>query len=144
MDVFKFAFNSALFDVDRAWDGYYRIAWICMPLEHPETKQVLPWELPSDDALRSMYAASGRFSETFDTLNSYIFDLQVEMQNRLLGELFQNTVPKRRPIDPRLKVITLEDSDGLKTFFEQSTPWGAMQRESNARAAAIVRDREER
>jgi len=33
---------------------------------------------------------------------SYVYDFQMEMQNHLLGELFDNKIPPRKPIDPNL------------------------------------------
>jgi len=54
-------------------------------------------------------AARGLQEATF-TIASYIWDLRIALQNKLLGGLFEYRVPVRRPTDPRYKAVTLEEA----------------------------------
>lgn len=56
---------------------------------------------------------------------SYVHDLRVEAQNFLLSDLYPDQrVPRRMPLDPSQKVVTVEHADELKAFFRNETPWG--------------------
>ena len=58
------------------------------------------------------------------------------MQNLLLQELFGQCVANRQPIDPRLKVITLDEAGKLIRYFYEDTPWGASVRDTQTRVKA--------
>ena len=59
-------------------------------------------------------------------ISDFIYDLRVESQNALLGELFSNKVKRRKPLDPSNIVIKTEKSDieRLDNFFHKETDWG--------------------
>ena len=60
-------------------------------------------------------------------INTYLSDLRNELQTLLLGELFPgNRLPKRIPIDPAFKVISLEPEaiGQLQEYFLNQTEWG--------------------
>jgi len=54
LEVFKIAFNVALFDVDQVWSIYSPLAMRTMPAQHPQTGQVMPWDVPPPDALETV------------------------------------------------------------------------------------------
>ena len=54
----------------------------------------------------------------------YTEDFLVELQNKLLGDLFGKKVAHRKPLDPTKKVITFQQADELQRWFETSTDWG--------------------
>ena len=57
-------------------------------------------------------------------LGACLSDFQVEMQNILVGGLFESRIAYRSPIDPTSKVIRLDRSVELKRYFENETKWG--------------------
>ena len=62
-----------------------------------------------------------------DELINYLYDLNVELQNIFLSKLFNNKVPRRQPLDPKIKVISTESKEELeklRKYFEEETNWG--------------------
>ena len=55
------------------------------------------------------------------TLTGYLYDLQNELQNKLLRKLFNNEVLKRNPTDSNIKVITTDVNqlENLTKYFEE-------------------------
>jgi hypothetical protein len=64
--------------------------------------------------------------DALTTFQSYIYDLQVEMQNLLLGELFDRQIPARKPVDPG-SAIQLNRHRELTKYFKRDTAWGRAQ-----------------
>jgi hypothetical protein len=64
-------------------------------------------------------------------LGNYIVDFQTETQNLLLGELFENKVPPRKPIDPSMFALELDRSAELIEHFEKNTDWGRRKAQSD-------------
>ena len=67
-----------------------------------------------------------------DDLGSYLYDLNVELQNTLLIGLFPNKAPRRVPLDPKFKVISTEpnEMENLRKYFEEETDWGKNKRQT--------------
>ncbi len=58
----------------------------------------------------------------------YIMDLQIELQNLLLGEVYGGKKLKHRePVDPKKIAISLENYDALKRHFKENHPLGQEQ-----------------
>jgi hypothetical protein len=55
----------------------------------------------------------------------------IEMQMVLLHELFEKSVKRCIPINPKYKVIRLDQYDELMAYFD-TTPWGIHQKEIDA------------
>jgi len=56
----------------------------------------------------------------------YTNDLRVELQNILLGNLFDNNLKKREPLSDEIKVIITNDPkklEELKNYFNTETNW---------------------
>lgn len=68
----------------------------------------------------------------------YLSDFQVCMQNVAYGEIFADEVPKREPVDRRLKVITNDpkELDTLMNYFLTETSWGKNNQKLQAEAEA--------
>ncbi len=45
---------------------------------------------------------------------AYTEDFLTEMQNALLGDLFETQLPPRQPLDPNRRVVTLECAEELE------------------------------
>jgi hypothetical protein len=65
-------------------------------------------------------------------MGSYLYDLNVEIQNTLLINLFPNKAPRRVPLDPKFKVISTEPNeiDSLRKYFEEETDWGKKKKQA--------------
>lgn len=74
------------------------------------------------------------YKDAMDEIGSYVHDLTIESQNNLLSGLFARRVPKRQPLDPKIKVISTEPSVAGKLlhYFENETPWGKSKQETEA------------
>ena len=130
-DVFQDALNSVHHDLHKAF----------MPL-YQETLRRLPLELVSDSSLdgarssqteRPLHVPPPPSEQEFEELErlvehyldavhrfgSYVHDLRVEAQNSLLSDLYPDQrAPRRTPLDPSQKVVTVEHADELKAFSE--------------------------
>ncbi len=62
--------------------------------------------------------------DAIDTTGSYVMDFQTEMQNLLLGELFQHKARIRVPLDPSKLVLRLDDYGRLMDHFDKESAWG--------------------
>jgi hypothetical protein len=106
-----------------------------LPMDGPNG--LLPYAPPSPEAADEIRELSDRFIGSLDDAVSYAEDSLVELQNRLLGDLFNSSVPHREPIDPNSKVITLDNAGELEKWFNTSTVWGR----SKANIEAETRER---
>ena len=86
----------------------------------------------SDHEFEELDQLVENYLEAVQQLDSYLHDLRVEAQNLLLRPLYpEQEAPRRKHVDPRYKVISLENAEELKTFFRTETPWGRSQQEIN-------------
>lgn len=53
------------------------------------------------------------FNRTANEVTSYLYDIQIELQNMLLGRHFDNTLPARQPKEDRCIVLTSRDEKML-------------------------------
>src|SRR3546814_18159482 len=95
--------------------------------------------MPSDVMIENLEAATNEVVDALNDLIAYGHDLQVELQNHLLGDLFETAVEHRQPIDPKCKVVKLADSEALKQHFWDATAWGR-----SCKAAENIRSEERR
>jgi hypothetical protein len=117
MDIFRTAINAALYDFDAAFHPYFDAAYHAMPIDAPVGK----WEPPSAETLQQLEALGNTLIDTLATLQSYIFDFLREMQNLLVGGMFDHTIPPRVSTSV---VIQLCRYSELSTYFKQQTNWG--------------------
>lgn len=67
-----------------------------------------------EEQMERLAEVVGRYEELSWDLNSYVFDLTVEIQNALLSSLFDRRVMRREPPDPATNiVITTDEADYL-------------------------------
>jgi len=103
IEVFRLALNSALHDVRNAYRPYFDFVLPLMPTEIPDGPQqgtLLPWTVPNESVIQELETISNALLGAVKKHGSYVSDFQIEMQNRLLGELVDNKIPPRKPIDP--------------------------------------------
>lgn len=83
------------------------------PVDIPEERQkelgkIIERPLPSWDKIEEIKAMGDKFFKKEIELISYLHDLRIEAQNVLLGPLFKQQVPARKPQDPRYEVLSLD------------------------------------
>jgi hypothetical protein len=74
--------------------------------------------VPDENDLTSFQEKINEFHEIAYDVASFLHDIQVEMQNSFLGELFQRKLPVRAPKDESHIVLTSEDSAMLNRVSE--------------------------
>ena len=70
-----------------------------------------------------MTEGSTVFKDVAADIDGFLYDIQVETQNILLGGLFERKLEVRRPVDPEVLVLTSQDSRELakvRLFVQRS------------------------
>ena len=125
IDVFGLATAVANYDINEAWWPYFNAVVGRMPTED-RSGTIFPWQPPDDATLEEIGLKGTQLIDALKTFQSYIYDLQIEMQNLLLGELFERQIPACKPVDPGF-AIQLNRHRELTTYFERDTAWGQAQ-----------------
>lgn len=132
LKVFQSAFNAAKFDIDQNFIKYFERSLRVFPQEietAPGQLQLFPWQIPDDVTWGEFVRLQGILVDSLSELSCYVFDFQVELQNLFVGELFDNQVPVREPIDPKHIVVTLAKHKALASYFDAESPWGKHNRD---------------
>lgn len=126
LDVFKWAMNSAIEDVDNAFNPYFEasVRVFPIPTESGAGGATLPWDPPTDGDMEIFQGLGKKLTDALNVLGTFVFDFQVEAQNLLLGDLFGYGVPRRSPIDPTATVIRLDQYESLMKHINENTAWG--------------------
>lgn len=129
LDLFKYALNNGMFDIQAATKQYHLQTMAILPFadDHPLK---MAFKLPNEAGIATLFEQSDSVIHAVARLQQWIADMQVELQNELLGELFNNKVEPRD--DPDLsdeelatfKVLRLDRRDELVSYFENETEWG--------------------
>ena len=107
----------------RMFAEFFPIVLPVLPIERPDG-QLFPYSPPSLEAAQAVASLVERFDASLGDAGMYAEDFLVEMQNRLVGDLFGHTVAHRAPLDPSKKVISLDHFEELEAWFNMSTEWG--------------------
>lgn len=130
LKIFRIALSNAHRELmtkgSKLFERYLRI----LPVELPQTSaqggvtNVINQSLPDDEAYAELKRLTKEYEDAGMNLTGFLFDLNVESQNLLLGKLFSHRVPKREPVDPNVKVIVTsppEEVEALREHFEKNT-----------------------
>jgi len=139
LDVFQEAFNVAGEDLRHAY--YQRLArqlLLTLPMDLPNGTHWIP-PTPEDRAtldegLNALWRASEQGA-------SYATDFQNAMQGLLLAELGRGQAPVRKPLDPALIAVTLENRDEVMGRFDRETRFAQVRRQAEADALAEIAKR---
>lgn len=122
--VFRTAMNSALHDLSEIVHQEFPLHVMpTLPTAGLDGK-IFPYTAPSIGAADKVQELCNLASGFATDITSYAEDFLVELQNRLLGDLFETQVAHRVPIDPQSKVISLANAADLQKWFETETKWG--------------------
>ncbi|MCP4306585.1 MAG: hypothetical protein GY788_17285 [bacterium] len=127
-NLFQTALNATGHDIDTAFQEYFQESLPILPEQNANT-----WSPPSNDTLSRLNHLGDELQKHGVQFGAYVHDLRVEMQNELVGDLFEKEIPRRRPMDPQIKVIRGADHDALMNYFENETAWGRAKAESEGR-----------
>ncbi len=135
LDIFRTAISVAHYDLMEAFMPLFSFLLEILPAEIPlpdgsyKTVNII---IPSDDQVHELEKLVNAYNSASDDMGSYLYDLNVEIQNTLLNNLFPNKAPRRKPLDPRFKVISTEaeEIDRLRKYFEEDTNWGKRKKQT--------------
>lgn len=139
LSIFQTAMNAAAHDVMVAWGAYFDQAMYVFPVDLPGK---IFWATPIENVASAVIASGNALIERTSTVSAYAADFRSEMQSVLVGPLFGQSTTKRKPIDPRHRVISLADVEALTQHFEAS-PWGQSKVATELRVRAEVQRREQ-
>lgn len=136
-NIFKLAIGSINYDLVKSWKNLTSFLSKILPLDvvFPNGEHKITNDYnPNDNEIIELNKLSEYFETNLVTFMGYLYDLQVELQNKLLIKLFDNEVLKRKPTDTIVKVITTDEREieNLKKYFEEETDWGKSKRKKTS------------
>ncbi|TIP26251.1 MAG: hypothetical protein E5X67_21050 [Mesorhizobium sp.] len=130
--IFRTAVSVTLHDLELAFQPYFSKVLPWMPRGADNEVPGFLWHSPDDRTIAEIADSSVPVIDDVMNLESYVIDMQTEMQNLLLGDLFKHRLPARAPLDPTRKVLRLENYDKLNDHFNNATAWGQKKKETEA------------
>jgi hypothetical protein len=118
------ALNAANHDINKAHQPLFRNALSILPVPQTDAadgSSILPWDPPSAEQEQTFLQRLHDLLDKLDTAACYVMDFQTEMQNLLLGELFEHRARIRVPLDSSKVVLCLDDYDRLMGHFERES-----------------------
>jgi len=129
INIFRTAIGVAHHDMMETFRPLFSFLLRILPddIPRPDGSYVLVNVIsPSDEQVNELKMLVDAYKAASDDMGCYLYDLNVELQNALLSNLFPQKVPRRKPLDPRFKVISTEPNEieRLQKYFEEQTDWG--------------------
>lgn len=121
-DIFKIALISAYHDYQQSKE---KLLSLFMDLEHVFRTAPTTSVEAIEQNMSTLSELETELGNNISTLNVYLLDLIVELQNKCLGHVFDNKVELRKPKDKKLKVVTTESSKitQIRKYFAVETPY---------------------
>ena len=135
LNIFKTALNVASHDMMKALMPLYAFLLVILPMDLPSTSGtslVGNVIVPTEAQIQHLVKLVTAYQRATEDIVMYLYDLKVELQNILLSKLVNNKVPRRQPIDPKIKVVSIEpeEVEKLQRYFENETDWGRCKRQA--------------
>ena len=128
LEIFQLALNVASHDLRETFSPLYESMLAILPMDilTPNGTQAMNVICPTSQHIQDFETLTSAYVAAKDDFEGYLFDLNVELQNIFLSNLFNNRVLRRKPISPIVKVISTDKEavDELRKYFEEETPWG--------------------
>jgi hypothetical protein len=128
LDIFRMALSSAAHDLRAMFPPLFEFMLNHFPMDGvdetgPRTLNVRRFS--PDDCKHVERMAMAYFDVASDA-QSFLTDIQTELQLLFLGPLFPNRPPRRVPADPTKRVLSLDPSAvrSLRQHFLKNTSWG--------------------
>jgi hypothetical protein len=125
--LFQEALNAANHDINKAHKPFFQAALSILPVPQTDAaddNSILPWTPLVAEQEQTFLQLLHNLLDKLDTAACYVMDFQAEMQNLLLGELFEHRARVRVPLDPSKIVLRIADYDRLMEYFERESDWG--------------------
>ncbi|GEM_PF-2134516 len=147
LKIFDAAFACAHYDMSKTFPPFHEILMKYLPYDVPKTNQerlgtnVMIPQIPSKDDIIKVSEIAQPYIENLLDAQTYIYDLGREAQNILLGSLFNNRIPIRKPINHKFVAISTspEDVEKLKKYFYEETEWGKEQKKTEEEVKEAVK-----
>ncbi|HDH04415.1 MAG TPA: hypothetical protein ENH01_01690 [Nitrospirae bacterium] len=135
--IFQTALNVAIYDSNQAYEPLYYKLLDFLPIDIQESDRkpggpsVIAPKVATKEDLSHIQELCNKYNEALTDIVCYLYDLTAESQNILLGSLFDNRVPSRKPLDQNHIVITTDEKsiNKLERYFNEETAWGKNQKE---------------
>jgi len=143
-EVYNWALNSALHDIQQASIGLYSVLSKWLPIDNPNYGKVLGVPeflhapIITEEALNEFNLAAAPLEKSLGQLQCWTSDLAMDLQNHLLGDYADQQVKKRNPIDNTFFTISIDpdkNAEQLK-YFKEETEWGRHYAHVNQEVAA--------
>lgn len=92
-------------------------------------KTVIQPKKLTQDELKKHLKTIEEISDNIVDTSCYLSDLNKDIQNILLGDIYERKVSHRKPLNPNIKVISVDFYDDLKSYFENEHPLGIAENE---------------
>lgn len=139
IEIFRTALASAFQLILEAYLEFYRKIFAYLPCNVSKERQeqlgvnINHVKSPSQQDIEVIERSFNSYTEA--NLEGYLFvsDLSREAQNILLGNLFNNQVPPRKPLDPHYVVVTTkpEEMERLRVYFTEKDGDGLTQHQKD-------------
>lgn len=139
--VFQLAFNEATGLIHETFPAFHQQCCLVLPMDLPNGEiRPAPSSL-SEDNIAHIERLATAYADALDLAGCYVHDFLVEMQNELLGDVFDQRVPRREPIDPQFRVISVdqESVDEYTDYFYRQTEAGKRQRQAEEKARRVAK-----
>jgi hypothetical protein len=124
LTIFRTAFTSTLHDTsDIMYQKFIPNLMPALPVDNPDGG-VFPYNWPSTAQIAIIKADAQNMIDALGDASAYSDDLLFELQNLLLGDLFESRLKARQPPDPSKRAITLQNAGALEAWFRANSAWG--------------------
>lgn len=139
LDIFRIAINVAMEDVRETGTIYNNDLLNILPmdvaLEHQDRLgPIINRPLPNPQKMQLIEQHGDAYREALSSLDSWVYDLRVAIQNFALTDLFSdNHIECRKPLGKDETVINMDDAEAiqrLQDYFENETRWGRKKQEA--------------
>lgn len=138
--VFRSALNAAAYGASETFHKKLFPSGMTMfPADRPDGEGIYPYIPPTPDDADALHSLALTVIGHLHDVIAYAEDFSVEMQNLLVADLFGTTVLHRRPIDPNIRVVKIEDTSELEHYFNEETEWGRWAAAEEAKVAERIK-----
>ena len=123
MTLFRTAISAATHEFGERYPREFGQALIPrLPMDMPNGR-TCPYSPPDDAAMEAIDHELEIAEQATLSCVMYAQDFMVELQNTLLGDVFDQQVEHRDPPDPSARVIRLDEFEEISLWLKR-TPWG--------------------
>ncbi len=128
--IFITALNATVYDIYKPFNALHSEACKFIPIDikYENVNQInfIKRPLPNIDELKKIERLAKNYNSVLLNIATVVYDLRIEIQNVLLGNLFKKKLNSREPGDPKYIVVKTDKKSlkKLKKYFYEKTSWG--------------------